>query len=274
MIWPSEAIWAAVVPQLPGFTVEVVPQIDSTNSELMRRAKACDQCPILLVAEHQTSGRGRMGRHWHSAAAGLPGQTLGSLTFSIGLPFSPVDWSGLSLAVGVSVADSLDPGRLLGKADGGTGLGLKWPNDLLWQQRKLAGVLIETALMGPQRYAVVGIGLNVGPPAAPDLQTPPAWLDELLPGLGAAGALQRIAAPLVQTLLAFESLGFAPFQARFHARDALQDQPVQLSDGTTGTALGVTETGVLKVHTAQGLQTVASAEVSVQRVPGPPLGVA
>ncbi len=188
MIWPSEAIWAAVVPQLPGFTVEVVPQIDSTNSELMRRAKAGDQSPILLVAEHQTSGRGRMGRHWHSAGAGLPGQTLGSLTFSIGLPFNPLDWSGLSLAVGVSVADSLDPGRLLGKAEGG-GLRLKWPNDLLWQQRKLAGVLIETALMGQQRYAVIGIGLNVLPPAAIGLQTPPALLDELLPGLDAAGAL-------------------------------------------------------------------------------------
>ncbi|MGY8904700.1 MAG: biotin--[acetyl-CoA-carboxylase] ligase [Burkholderiales bacterium] len=274
MIWPSEAIWEAVVPDLPGFTVEVLPQTDSTNSELMRRAKAGDQPPILLVAEHQTGGRGRMGRQWHSASAAVPGQPLGSLTFSFGLPFNPADWSGLSLAVGVSVADSLDPGRLLGKADGGTGLGLKWPNDLLWQQRKLAGVLIETALMGPQRYVVVGIGLNVLPVVAPDLQTPSAWLDELLPGLGAAGALQHIAAPLVQTLLAFESLGFAPFQARFQARDALLEQPVRLSDGTTGTALGVTETGVLKVHTAQGLQIVASAEVSVQRMPGPPLAVA
>lgn len=266
MNWPSEAIWASVLPHLPGFTVEVLPQIDSTNSELMRRAKAGDQSPILLVAEHQSGGRGRMGRHWHSAGAGTPGQALGSLTFSIGLPFNPLDWSGLSLAVGVSVADSLDPGRRL---DHGTGLGLKWPNDLLWQQRKLAGVLIETALMGPQRYAVVGVGLNVLAPLAPDLQTPAAWLGELVPGLDAGGALLRIAAPLVQTLLAFEGLGFAPFQARFHARDALLDQTVRLSDGTTGVALGVTETGVLKVHTAQGLQAVASAEVSVQRLSSP-----
>lgn len=266
MNWPAEAIWAAVAPDLPGFTVEVLPQVDSTNSELMRRAKAGDQSPILLVAERQTGGRGRMGRQWHSADAPRPGQALGSLTFSIGLPFNPLAWSGLSLAVGISVADSLDPERQVGH---GAGLGLKWPNDLLWQQRKLAGVLIETALLGAQRYAVVGVGLNVLAPSAPDLQTPAAWLDEIWPGLDAAHALQRIAAPLVQTLLAFERLGFAPFQARFHARDALLDQSVVLSDGSAGMALGVTETGALKVHTAQGLQALTSTEVSVRRLNKP-----
>jgi BirA family biotin operon repressor/biotin-[acetyl-CoA-carboxylase] ligase len=55
--WQAEAIWEAVVPDLPGFTVEVLPQIDSTNTELMRRARAGQLDPILLVAEHQTAGR-------------------------------------------------------------------------------------------------------------------------------------------------------------------------------------------------------------------------
>ena len=101
--WPAEAIWQAVAPQLPGFTIEVLPCIDSTNTELMRRARAGRCEPILLVAEQQTAGRGRLGREWHS------GTDAASLTFSLGLPLAPLDWSGLSLAVGVSVAESLQP---------------------------------------------------------------------------------------------------------------------------------------------------------------------
>ena len=66
--WPAEAIWEAVAPALPGFTVEVLAEVDSTNSELMRRARAGRPDPALLVAEQQTAGRGRMGRQWHSGA--------------------------------------------------------------------------------------------------------------------------------------------------------------------------------------------------------------
>ncbi len=75
--WPSEAIWEAVAPSLDGFTVEVLPQVDSTNSELMRRARAGQPAPILLVAERQMAGRGRMGRQWisdHLEPAGHTGQ--------------------------------------------------------------------------------------------------------------------------------------------------------------------------------------------------------
>lgn len=269
MNWHGETLWEAIAPHLPGFTVEVLPQLDSTNSELMRRAKAGDVSPILLVAEQQTQGRGRLGRSWHSArtdgAAGAPA-LLDSLTFSLGLPLAPADWSGLSLAVGVSLADSLDPGRRCG-------VQLKWPNDLLYQQRKWGGVLIETAPCesGPQagqRYAVIGVGINLSAAAvsAEGLRTPAAWLGEWQPlaAPDAPGTLAQMALPLVQTVLAFEVHGFAPFQARFHARDALLDRSVHLSDGSRGTALGVSETGALTVHTASGLHRVSSAEVSVQ----------
>ena len=82
--WPAEAIWEAVAPALPGFTVEVLPEIDSTNSELMRRARAGRVEPVLLVTEQQTAGRGRMGRQWHSGSAqGVSGPA--TLTFSLGL---------------------------------------------------------------------------------------------------------------------------------------------------------------------------------------------
>ena len=186
MIWPAEAVWEAVSPLLPGFTVEVLPEIGSTNSELMRRARAGCMEPVLLVAEQQTAGRGRLGRGWASQAGE-------SLTFSLGLPLAPADWSGLSTA--------------------------------------------------------------------------PAWLQEVLPDVDAGSALLRITAPLVQTLLAFQTFGFAPFQARFNARDALRDRAVTLSDGTSGTAHGTSETGALLVHTARGMSAVTSSEVSVRPAP-------
>lgn len=249
--WPAEAIWEAVAPQLPGFTVEVLPEVDSTNSELMRRARAGSAEPVLLVAEAQTAGRGRLGRGWVSGAGE-------SLTFSLGLPLAPADWAGLSLAVGVALAESLHPE-----------VRLKWPNDLWLGDRKLGGILIETASFadaaaGARRYAVIGVGLNILPRAATGLSTAPAALDELLPGVDAGEALRRVAQPLVAAVQGFESHGFRPFQMRFAARDALRDRPVLLSDGTSGTAHGVTEAGALLVHTAAGMQTVTSSEVSVR----------
>lgn len=248
--WPAEAVWEQVAPVLPGFTVEVLPQIDSTNSELMRRARAGEMAPVLLVAEQQTAGRGRLGRAWASNAGA-------SLTFSLGLPLAPRDWAGLSLAVGVSLAASLHPA-----------VRLKWPNDLWLQGRKLAGILIETASAGPtaERFAVVGVGINIAPRLAEGLATAPAWLQELHPGMDAPRALGAVALPLVQALKAFEAEGFAAFRGRFAALDALRDEVVQLSDGTTGTACGVGDEGALLVHTPGGMKHVTSSEVSVRPV--------
>jgi BirA family biotin operon repressor/biotin-[acetyl-CoA-carboxylase] ligase len=261
----AEAVWEAVAPTLPGFTVEVLPEIDSTNSELMRRARNGQWDPVLLLAHKQTAGRGRLGRQWVSdlgtpTPSPLPSTSLTftSLTFSLGLPLAPVDWSGLSLAVGLSVAGSLHPD-----------IRLKWPNDLWLHGRKLGGILIETANIGAStgsRYAVVGIGLNLSAPAAAGLSTPPAGLAEVWPGVTAAQALVRLAAPLVQTLQGFAQQGFAPFQARFNAVDALAGLAVTLSDGTTGLAQGVDASGALRVQTATGWHCVSSAEVSVRPV--------
>ena len=250
MRWPAEALWEAMSPLLPGFTVEILPELDSSNSELMRRARAGQTEPVLLVVEHQTAGRGRLGRAWASA----PGE---SLTFSLGLPLAPASWSGLSLAVGASLAESLHPA-----------VRLKWPNDLWLDDRKLGGILIETASFGEggagRRQAVIGIGLNIAPRPADGLSTPPAAVRELLPEADAAQILERIVPSLVRDVLGFEQAGFAPFQARFEARDALRDRAVTLSDGTTGTAHGVGEDGSLLVHTAAGLHAVGSSEVSVR----------
>jgi len=246
MRWEAEALWEAVAPLLPGFTVEILPEVDSSNSELMRRARAGRREPVLLVAQRQTAGRGRLGRSWHSDVGD-------SLTFSLGLDLAPADWAGLSLAVGVSLAESLHPE-----------VRLKWPNDLWLQDRKLAGILIETASFADGRHAVIGVGINLAPRPAEGLSTAPAALRELLPGIEAPEVLQRVFVPLVRDVLGFAQLGFAPFRARFDALDALRDRPVRLSDGTEGTAHGVTEDGSLLVHTAAGLHAVASSEVSVR----------
>ena len=288
--WPAEAIWEAVSPVLPGFTVEVLPTIDSTNTELMRRARSGQCEPTLLVAEQQTAGRGRLGRAWQSGVVGASGTGeapraagLPSLMMSLGLPLAPRDWSGLSLAVGVSVAESLQPAVPGPQAGQPARVGLKWPNDL-WLggaggDRKLGGILVETASFvvpqaaaasrtqaGAARYVVVGIGINVLPRSPEGMSMPPGSLQEVEPGLDAPTALQRIVPPLVAMLQSFEAYGFAPMQPRFAARDVLQGRAVTLSDGQAGTAHGVGDDGALLVHTPGGMQAITSSEISVRPV--------
>ena len=251
--WPRPLLERALAPL--DARLEIVPAVDSTNTELMRRARAGRAAPTLLVAETQSAGRGRLGRHWQGAP-----RVGDALTFSLGVPLALPDWSGLSLVVGLALAEALHPG-----------IRLKWPNDLWWQGRKLAGILIETAAStsqaAPARHAVIGIGLNIAPLPDDGLRTPPAWLQEIDPRLSAPTVLARVLPALVEALAGFAQTGFAPWAARFNARDALADAPVILSDGTAGTARGVDTRGALRVQTAQGLREVSSAEVSVRPDP-------
>ncbi len=255
--WPAEAIWQAVEPLWPGFTVEVLPEIDSTNTELMRRCRAGRLEPVLLVAEHQSAGRGRLGRSWVSS----PGA---SLTFSLGLPMRPPDWAGLSLAVGVSVAERL-------AALGVAGLALKWPNDLWLGAAKLGGILIETASMGAQRYAVLGVGLNVRKPDLPQPQpaagsvplVPAAGLQSVLK-LNAPQVLGQVVPALMQDVRHFEREGWPAFAQRFAALDGLAGRRVLLSDGREGLACGLGAGGALRLQTVDGLIEVVSGEVSVR----------
>ena len=161
--WGAEALWQELEPLLPGLSIEVVARLESTNTALLERVRseaqtgadtqvgrrAQDLQPSLLVAEHQTQGRGRMGRSWHAS----PGA---SLTFSLALPLSLDDWSGLSLVVGCAIADALEP-----SPTGTPRLQLKWPNDLWLDGRKLGGILIETVPAGALRMAIIGVGLNI-----------------------------------------------------------------------------------------------------------------
>ncbi len=256
----AESLWVALSDQLPGLSIEVLPMVDSTNTRLMQQAREGVVEPTVLVAETQTAGRGRMGKAWHST-------THTALTFSLGLPLAPSDWSGLSLVVGLSLARSLHPE-----------LRLKWPNDLWWQQRKVGGILVETANIAqrPERYVVIGVGLNLetpSPQAWPqdEAQTmapqAPAGLYEVLgmDTLWTRGeVLNRVLPGLVRDVKRFEREGFGHFAQAFAERDALTGLSVTLSDGQQGLACGVDAQGGLQVQTAQGMIVVMSSTVGVR----------
>ncbi|MEX8499579.1 biotin--[acetyl-CoA-carboxylase] ligase [Leptothrix ochracea] len=263
--WRAEDLWLALEPLCPGLSIEVLPETASTNAALLERARLGDPAPCLMVAERQTAGRGRMGRAWWSKQGD-------SLTFSVGLPYAPQDWSGLSLAVGVALADALEP-------QPGTEprLGLKWPNDLWLRNNdpsdlsahKLGGILIETLMLPhAQRWLVIGVGLNIAaqPTHLPDtpFNTGYAGLQSLDTALDAPTALHRLAAPLLQALQRFEHQGWAAFQARFAARDVLAGCIVQAGPSIQGRAAGTDHEGALLVHTASGIETIHSGEVSVR----------
>jgi BirA family biotin operon repressor/biotin-[acetyl-CoA-carboxylase] ligase len=294
--WGAEALWEALHPLLPGLSVEVVASLPSTNTTLLERARAgsadthetdaglasvrrsvesaafgrraVDWQPCLLVAERQTAGRGRQGRDWHA-------EPLASLTFSLALPLAPRDWSGLSLAVGVALADALDPPA----AGTAARIGLKWPNDL-WlldapadgpgpPGRKLGGILIETVATGRRRLAVVGIGLNVAPQRelrAYEASSGVACLQELDPEATAPQALARIALPLVEGLKAFERDGLGGCLDRFARRDLLRDRAVDSTQPgmAGGIARGIAPDGSLLLDTDRGRVALHSGEVSVR----------
>ncbi len=266
--WSTLALREQLGPLLPGLSVEVVERTVSTNSDLLERARVIGAPPCLRVAEQQTGGRGRQGRVWHSSAGA-------SLTFSLALPLAMTDWSGLSLAVGVALADALDPAGHATRGHiglpGATRIGLKWPNDLWLMDgadagRKLGGILIETVAVGTRRVAVIGIGLNVQAMELGDAGSGFASLQELDTTATAPGVLQRVALPLVLALQRFEREGFGAFAGSFGARDLLRGRAVRTSqpDVPEGVAQGVSAQGALLVQTGAGLEAVTSGEVSVR----------
>lgn len=268
--WGLQSLWDVLHPELPGLSIEVVDQVESTNQALVQRLhtavrnaqgrelRAQDLMPSLLVAQRQTAGRGRLGRSWMSK----PGA---SLTFSLVLPLQAADWSGLSLAVGLSLAQALDPHACH--------IGLKWPNDL-WvmdgpgRGRKFGGILIEALNAGGRRMAVIGIGLNVQPLRMSD---PVAAIQEFAPDLDAPAVLSRVAPGLVHGLKAFEQHGFAARAAEFARYDLLRGQALTTTDPQCpqGVAEGVAPDGALCVRQGERLHRIVSGEVSVRPQPTP-----
>lgn len=272
----AEQLWLSAQQWCPRLSIEVLPEVDSTNTYLMKQGKDAlragdDLLPTVAVAWSQTAGRGRHGRAWQA----LPGQ---SLTLSVGYPMR-IDWSkpgasALSLAVGVAVCEALT------QAMPTLPVQLKWPNDLWVAGRKLGGVLIEvvhaTTPDAPS-WLVIGLGLNLA-------GVPAHWAHERcdLQSLGAdvhpGQAMGWVVPTLVQALQRFEQDRFAAFQARYDRLDALKGRPVHVWRSVTaehimderqalatGTAQGVDAQGALLVQDATGrVQAWPQGEVTVR----------
>ena len=245
-------------------TVEVVDEIDSTSSELMRRMQRRDIHGMALAAEWQTAGRGRRGRTW----TGVFG---GSLTFSLGWRFEQGAGflAGLSLAVGVAVARALE-------AEGFTGVALKWPNDLIHRHLKFGGILIELNgdALGPST-TVIGVGLNVRLPAAArkDIAQPVTDLATVAgrkaPAIDRNRLFARLLGELAEVLARYAREGFAPFAAEWQHRHAYQGKVVRLllPDGATvtGKVAGVDASGALVLADGPRRARFLSGEITLRR---------
>jgi BirA family biotin operon repressor/biotin-[acetyl-CoA-carboxylase] ligase len=239
--------------------LEVHWKLDSTSSELLRRVEELPD-RAFVFAEMQTAGRGRRGRAWVSPPAS-------NLAFSCLKRFEHgyAALSGLSLAIGVTAVRALE-------ACGVHGIGVKWPNDLVHRDAKLAGILIELGgeFLGPC-HAVIGIGVNLHLPgeARAAIAQPVTDLDEL--GAGRLPPRNKLAATMVtrlcEALDVFAASGFAAFASDYARYDALCGRRLRVDDprgAFEGVAMGVDARGALRVRTPHGEETVDSAEVSVR----------
>lgn len=249
------AIPATLAADLAAF--QVAWEIDSTNAELLRRPAGTGV--QALLAERQTAGRGRRGRPWVSPLAAHLYLSL-QRRFDGGV----ASLSGLSIAVGVAVAEAL-------RAQGFTAVGLKWPNDVIADGRKLGGILIEFGGEdGGFVRAVIGIGINVRMPATAAAGIDQPWIDlaTLAPDLPSRNAIAGgVLGALLAALREFAADGLSPFLPRWRALDACAGKPIDVIAGdrrTSGIALGIDGGGALRVRHSDGEHRYHSAEVSMR----------
>ncbi|MGC1954214.1 MAG: bifunctional biotin--[acetyl-CoA-carboxylase] ligase/biotin operon repressor BirA [Gammaproteobacteria bacterium] len=239
--------------------LEVVPEIDSTNRYLMERARSGTASANACFAEYQSAGRGRQGRPWISPF-GTNVYVSVLRRFDVGAEAL----QGLSLAAGVAVARALSS---LGVSE----LKLKWPNDLVWRERKLGGLLVETAgePAGPW-HVVVGVGLNLSLPEASARLIDQPWVDlkTVAPGqIGRNRVAGRLLLHLLTGLEEFSRHGFAAFRQEWERYDLVRDRLVSVSgvgSVTHGRACGVDHTGALLLSVAGQIRRVLSGDVSLR----------
>ena len=246
---------------VPGVKVNVATVTDSTNAQLL--AASADLDPQVLFAEFQTAGRGRRGREWVSPfAANL------YLSLAWSFPQWPRQLTALPLAVGVACARAL---REAGLEE----VGIKWPNDLYVDGRKLGGILIEhRAEAGGPCRVVIGVGINVAMTGTQAQSVSQPWigLHEALaarerPQVSRRAFALALLRQLVAALRSFEQSGFNEFVADWLVLDLTRDREVvvQGQQGSyNGVARGVDEQGALVVEAMGQLQTVHSGEVSLR----------
>lgn len=238
------------------FDVDSVELCDSTNSELLRRAESGAPSGSVLVADRQTAGRGRRGRRWFATPDS-------ALMFSLlwRFPGQAGRLAGLSLAIGVAVAQALEA---LGVRD----VGLKWPNDVLLGDGKLAGILVELSAERRDTLAVIGIGLNLAAPDEPLPQAASGLADALTVIPDRHVVLAQLLIALASVLDRFANGGFAALQGAWQGRHAWQGKPVRiLLDGQReicGGCLGADEDGALLIETSAGTERFLSGDLSLR----------
>lgn len=244
-----------------GRPVAVVGVTASTNDDARRAAAAGAPHGAVFVADAQTNGRGR-GRHaWHSP----PGENLYlSLLLRPNLPAAKL--APLALVAGIAVARALE--SLLPPTF--PALRIKWPNDVLAGERKLAGVLVEAQLRGPVVASVViGIGINVRSVRFPGELASRATSLALLgaPRVARSTLAARVLAELGKASGLFEATGLSAFVAELSARDALRGREVDVG-GVRGVGEGIDPRGFLLVRDASGtLHAVGSGEAKLLGTP-------
>jgi BirA family biotin operon repressor/biotin-[acetyl-CoA-carboxylase] ligase len=267
---PTEALDAvAILGALPDrardrvAALDVAWSLESTNATLLARPPPAPGRVQVLLAEHQSAGRGRRGRSWLAPVGG-------ALCLSVGTVFEtlPRELPALTLTIGVCLLRALRP-------LGAESLGLKWPNDLVADGRKLGGILIELrAEAGGPGHVVIGAGLNLRLPEAALAAVSAAGTAATdLATLGVAvGGRNRLAGLVLGECILgvqqFEREGFRPFIDEWRAADALRDRPVRVLGGaadTAGIARGIDAFGALQLELPDGrLTPVISGEVSVR----------
>ncbi len=258
------AIVAAIQPQyrdqLP--ELHILSSVDSTNRYALDQVMKGSATGLAVLAEHQTAGRGRRGRNWVSPF----GRNLYlSLVWKFELDARHL--SGLSLAIAVAIL------RALVKLDI-EGVGLKWPNDVLWQEKKLGGVLLEMRgeANGPW-LIVIGIGMNVNMEAVDANAIDQPWVDlQTIQGRHIdrnllAGVLLD---ELIQAVSSFQQSGLASFLSEWREHDICLNCPVALhfpNRVQQGIARGIDADGALLLETDGIITPYHAGEVSLRVSP-------
>lgn len=233
--------------------------VDSTNSAVQRLALA-QQHGAVVLAEHQSSGRGRRGRQWHSPFGR-------NLYLSLGWRFDrPLSELGcLPLIVALATAMALSRAGLHGHR-------VKWPNDLLLEGRKLGGCLVEMQgeSQGPC-HAVLGVGINVHMPASEEttgIDQPWTDLCSQLPDCSRNDLASLLLEELIAQLLVFADQGFGPYKDIWGFWDGLYGQTISVYSGNgpvSGVARGIDDSGALLLDTGTEILKLHSGEVSLHK---------
>ncbi len=238
---------------VPGFRVEVVDSVPSTNPVVAARGRAGEAGGLVVVTEHQTAGRGRLDRSFETPARA-------ALTFSVLLRprVGPAEWPWLPLLAGHALARTL--------REAGLAAGVKWPNDVLVEDRKISGILVERVETPTGPAAVVGIGLNVTT-TAEELPVPGATSVALAGGSAPdrTELLVALLTALGREYDAWQADGGVALRAAYEAGCVSVGRTVRVelpSGGSvTGPATGIDRGGRLLVRGQQGEVAVGAGDV-------------